>query len=156
MQEKAKTAVPATAAAAYTLAKTLGISQEDAAKFIDGYFATYHGVAEFMLRTLEECRRKGYVSTILGRRIEIEALHADGSRIPVELSILQVQDTSPALFVGHLRSIAERRRSERRLKLSAVAASHRVWRRAHSTSSARSSPRRCWMTSRASWSTRRA
>ena len=60
-------------------------------------------------------------STILGRRIEVEALHADGSRIPVELSILQVQDTSPALFVGHLRSIAERRRSERRLKLSAVA-----------------------------------
>ena len=60
-------------------------------------------------------------STILGRRIEVEALHGDGSRIPVELSILQVQDTSPALFVGHLRSIAERRRGERRLKLSAVA-----------------------------------
>lgn len=60
-------------------------------------------------------------STILGRRIEVEALHADGSRIPVELSILQLQGTSPALFVGHLRSIAERRRSERRLKLSAAA-----------------------------------
>ena len=43
----------------FGLAKGLGISQEEAAKFIDGYFATYRGVAEFMLRTLDECRRNG-------------------------------------------------------------------------------------------------
>ena len=42
----------------FGLAKGLGISQEEAAKFIDGYFATYRGVAEFMLRTLDECRRR--------------------------------------------------------------------------------------------------
>jgi DNA polymerase-1 len=58
----------------FGLAKTLGISQEEAAAFIDGYFATYGGVAEFMVRTLEECRRQGYVSTILGRRRAIQGV----------------------------------------------------------------------------------
>ena len=58
----------------FGLAKGLGISQEEAAKFIDGYFATYRGVADFMLRTLDECRRKGYVSTILGRRRAIQGV----------------------------------------------------------------------------------
>jgi DNA polymerase-1 len=58
----------------FGLAKGLGISQEDAAQFIDGYFATYRGVAQFMLRTLDECRRKGFVSTILGRRRAIQGV----------------------------------------------------------------------------------
>jgi len=58
----------------FGLAKGLGISQDEAAKFIDGYFATYRGVAEFMLSTLDECRRKGFVSTILGRRRAIQGV----------------------------------------------------------------------------------
>jgi DNA polymerase-1 len=58
----------------FGLAKTLGISQEEAAAFIDGYFATYRGVTNFILRTLEECRRLGYVSTILGRRRAIQGV----------------------------------------------------------------------------------
>jgi DNA polymerase-1 len=58
----------------FGLAKGLGISQDDAAEFIDGYFGTYRGVARFMLRTLDECRRNGYVSTILGRRRAIQGV----------------------------------------------------------------------------------
>jgi DNA polymerase-1 len=58
----------------FGLAKGLGISQEEAAKFIDGYFATYRGVANFILHTLDECRRLGYVSTILGRRRSIQGV----------------------------------------------------------------------------------
>jgi DNA polymerase-1 len=58
----------------FGLAKTLGISQEEAAQFIDGYFGTYRGVAEFMLHTLDQCRREGYVSTILGRRRAIQGV----------------------------------------------------------------------------------
>jgi DNA polymerase-1 len=66
----------------FGLAKGLKISQEEAAKFIDGYFATYKGVTEFMLSTLEECRRQGYVSTMLGRRRSI-----DGVRTADKLSL---------------------------------------------------------------------
>lgn len=58
----------------FGLAKGLGISQEEAAKFIDGYFATYRGVTEFMVSTLDECRRQGYVKTILGRRRAIQGV----------------------------------------------------------------------------------
>ncbi len=58
----------------FGLAKGLGISQEEAATFIDGYFKTYRGVAEFMVRTLDECRSNGYVSTILGRRRSIQGV----------------------------------------------------------------------------------
>lgn len=58
----------------FGLAKGLGISQDEAAKFIDGYFATYRGVAEFMVHTLDECRRQGYVTTMLGRRRAIQGV----------------------------------------------------------------------------------
>jgi DNA polymerase-1 len=60
----------------FGLAKGLGISQEEAAKFIDGYFATYRGVAEFMVSTLDECRRQGFVTTILGRRRAIQGVRS--------------------------------------------------------------------------------
>src|SRR5690606_35865003 len=52
----------------FGLAKSLGISKEEAARFISEYFARYPGAGEFMYRTLEECRRGGYVTTLLGRR----------------------------------------------------------------------------------------
>ena len=58
----------------FGLAKGLGISQEEAAKFIDGYFAKYRGIAKFMVQTLDDCRRQGYVSTILGRRRAIQGV----------------------------------------------------------------------------------
>jgi DNA polymerase I len=58
----------------FGLAKGLGIAQDEAAAFIDGYFATYRGVADFMLRTLDQCQQQGYVSTILGRRRAIQGV----------------------------------------------------------------------------------
>ena len=58
-------------------------------------------------------------SSILGTRIEVPALHANGRRIPIELSIVRLRGTEPPLFVGHLRTIEARLRSERRLRVSA-------------------------------------
>lgn len=60
-------------------------------------------------------------SAILGQRIEVEALHADGKRIPVELSIVRLANTDPPLFVGHLQNISARLRSSGRLRVSAAA-----------------------------------
>jgi DNA polymerase-1 len=50
------------------LTKRLGITRAEAAKFIDAYFARYHGVAEFMERTMHEARKSEQVQTLLGRR----------------------------------------------------------------------------------------
>ncbi len=52
----------------FGLAKALGISKEEAAQFIETYFARYPGVLDFLMRSLVACREKGYVSTLLGRR----------------------------------------------------------------------------------------
>jgi DNA polymerase-1 len=59
---------------AHGLAPRLGISRDDAAKFIDSYFARYASVLEYQRRLLENCRRNGYVSTILGRRRAISGI----------------------------------------------------------------------------------
>ncbi|TWT76001.1 DNA polymerase I [Posidoniimonas polymericola] len=53
---------------AFGLAKSLGIPKDEAARFIDEYFARYPGVGEFMHQTLDACREQGYVETLLGRR----------------------------------------------------------------------------------------
>jgi DNA polymerase-1 len=50
------------------LTKRLGITRAEAAKFIDAYFARYHGVAEFMERTMQEARKSESVHTLLGRK----------------------------------------------------------------------------------------
>lgn len=59
---------------AYGLANALGISQEDAAAFIESYFDRYSGVAAFMEETLDECKATGFAKTILGRRRAITGI----------------------------------------------------------------------------------
>ena len=58
----------------FGLAKALDIDQVDAARFIEAYFAQYPGVDEFMRKTLSECRKSGYVSTISGRRRPVQGV----------------------------------------------------------------------------------
>jgi PAS domain S-box-containing protein len=49
--------------------------------------------------------RSGAPASVLGRRIELEAICADGSRIPVELAITAVGSGPSALFTAHLRDL---------------------------------------------------
>jgi len=64
----------------FGLAKQLGIDKEEAARFINTYFEGYPGIEAFLGRVLAECRRNGYVSTILGRRRAIRGVRADAGR----------------------------------------------------------------------------
>lgn len=57
----------------FGLARRLEISREEAAKFIDAYFARYPKVLEYQSRVLATARKQGYVSTILGRRRPFDA-----------------------------------------------------------------------------------
>ena len=59
---------------AFGLAARLGISQPDAAKFIDSYFERYAGVAEFIDKTRRDALENGRVETILGRRRAIDGI----------------------------------------------------------------------------------
>jgi DNA polymerase-1 len=59
---------------AHGLAQRLGMPRDDAARFIDAYFARYPKVLDYQSRLLERCRKLGYVSTILGRRRAITGI----------------------------------------------------------------------------------
>ena len=60
----------------FGLSQTLAIPQQKAREYIEAYFARYAGVKAFMDRTLEEAKRTGYVTTILGRRRPIPELNS--------------------------------------------------------------------------------
>jgi PAS domain S-box-containing protein len=49
---------------------------------------------------------------VLGRRVEVEALRADGSCFPVELAITPTSVGGRTLFTAHLRDITERKAAE--------------------------------------------
>lgn len=51
----------------FRLSKELGISQKMAKTFIEHYFDTYRGVKRFIDETIEEARKTGKVTTLLGR-----------------------------------------------------------------------------------------
>ena len=52
----------------FGLAKSIDVSREAAAEYIDAFFATYPGVLAFFDRVLDDCAKRGYVETLLGRR----------------------------------------------------------------------------------------
>ena len=53
---------------AFGLAQRLDISRTEAKEIIEGYFASYPKVKEYMDRAAEQARNEGFVSTIFGRR----------------------------------------------------------------------------------------
>ncbi|MCE5268736.1 MAG: DNA polymerase I, partial [Planctomycetaceae bacterium] len=65
---------------AFGLARSLGIPQDAAAKFINSYFEGYPGIEEFLCKVLAECRRTGYAKTILGRRRAISGVREGAGR----------------------------------------------------------------------------
>ncbi len=58
--------------------------------------------------------RKTGEGPLLGRRIEVPAVRADGTSIQVELAIMHHRTETGALFTAYLRDITERVRSEKR------------------------------------------
>lgn len=53
---------------AFGLASRLGIARTDAKNIIDNYFATFPTIQEYMTKSVENAKEKGYVETRMGRR----------------------------------------------------------------------------------------
>lgn len=66
---------------------------------------------------LKKCVETGE-SRILGKLIELQAMRADGSLFPVELTINRVEHGPRLLFTGFIRDISERKAAEAALRLS--------------------------------------
>ena len=75
--------------------------------------------------SLREQHRRGfarYLATgnarVLGKRVEMTAVHANGSEFPVELTITRIPWEGPPSFTGYVRDITKRKQSEEALKRS--------------------------------------
>ncbi|KAM8770792.1 DNA polymerase theta [Rhynchonycteris naso] len=53
---------------AKSLGEQMGIKENDAACYIDSFKSRYTGINHFMKQTVKNCKRDGFVQTILGRR----------------------------------------------------------------------------------------
>lgn len=63
----------------FGLADRLNIPRSEAKQLIDGYFATYPHIKQYIAESIERASRDGYVSTIMGRK---RFLHDINSRNP--------------------------------------------------------------------------
>lgn len=64
----------------FGLATSLGIAKDEAARFIEDYFARYAQVDRFFTQILEQAVEQGYVTTILGRRRSITGIRSTTGR----------------------------------------------------------------------------
>ncbi|TMB70035.1 MAG: PAS domain S-box protein [Chloroflexi bacterium] len=53
---------------------------------------------------------------VLGKRIELAGMRADGSEFPVELAIVPIEMGETTIFTGHVRDLTERKRAEEELQ----------------------------------------
>ncbi len=61
---------------AFGLAKQLGVGRNDAARYIEHYFATYPGVERYMDSIRASAAELGYVETLRGRRLYLPEINA--------------------------------------------------------------------------------
>jgi DNA polymerase-1 len=66
---------------AFTLAKDIGVSQQDAQAFIDAYFEEFPGVRKFINATIVKAREQGVVTTMFGRRRPVPELNSLNGQI---------------------------------------------------------------------------
>ena len=65
----------------YGLANNLGISPAQAKIYIDKYFETYPTIKSFMQKSVETAKKQGYISTLFGRRRNIEEIYSTNHNV---------------------------------------------------------------------------
>ncbi len=65
---------------AYGLARQLGITREQASRYIERYFERYPGVRRFMDETRERARERGFVETVFGRRLYLPEINVSNTQ----------------------------------------------------------------------------
>ncbi|MBQ8841559.1 MAG: DNA polymerase I [Ruminiclostridium sp.] len=66
---------------AFSLSKDIGVSVKQADEYIKSYLSKYSGVAAYMEKTPEDGKKKGYVTTMFGRRRYIPELSASNKTV---------------------------------------------------------------------------
>ena len=66
---------------AYGLSQQLKISTEEAKEQMDQYFARFGGVRDYLLEVVEQARKDGFTSTVLGRRRYLAELDSSNRQL---------------------------------------------------------------------------
>ena len=74
----------------FGLSQTVGISQSEAKKFIDDYYARYPSIRKFMDDEIDKAAKAGYAQTILGRRRPITGLDSKNHMVRSQAQRLTV------------------------------------------------------------------
>jgi DNA polymerase-1 len=103
---------------AFGLSENLEIPRDEAQAYIDAYLARFPHVQDFIARTIEQAKRDGYVTSLLGRRRpvpEIRAMNRQTRSLGERLAVNFVMQGSNAdiIKVAMIR-IARRLREEGR------------------------------------------
>jgi DNA polymerase-1 len=100
----------------FGLASRLNIPRAEAKELIDGYFATYPKIHEFMEQSIESARQKGYVETLFGRRRALPDIHSANATVRgyAERNAINapIQGTAADIIKIAMVRIARRLRSE--------------------------------------------
>jgi DNA polymerase-1 len=65
----------------YGLSNRLEITVQEAEEFIFNYFATYPKIQDFMRKTISEADKRGYVTTMKGRRRYMPQIHSSNRQL---------------------------------------------------------------------------
>lgn len=65
----------------FGLSKDLGISVDEARKFIEDYFLRYPGVKQYIDRQIQSARQSGYTQTLLGRRRNLPGINSPNNSL---------------------------------------------------------------------------
>ncbi|SMM98718.1 DNA polymerase I [uncultured Candidatus Thioglobus sp.] len=66
---------------AFGLAKQIDVSRTKAKQYIEAYFENYPAVAKYMQDTKESAKEKGYVETVMGRRLYLPQINANNKML---------------------------------------------------------------------------
>jgi len=65
----------------FGLGANIGISRKKAKKYIEKYFEKYPGIKNFMDKTVENCKEKGFVETLWGRRRYVPEINSNNYNV---------------------------------------------------------------------------
>ena len=67
----------------FSLAEDIGVSRREAKAYIDSYLENYSGVRQYMHDIVEQAKRDGYVTTLLGRKRYLPELKSSNFNRPL-------------------------------------------------------------------------
>ena len=94
---------------------TFGYARADAIGQPIAELIVPHSMREHHRRGMERYQRTG-VPHVLNRRVELEAMRADGSLFPVELSIVELKEARGRCFAAHLRDLTLAKAAQREIE----------------------------------------